>query len=44
MPTSHCAALSQAALPVRPAGLEGPGDALENHERADRVIVGERPR
>lgn len=44
MPTSHCAAPSQAALPVRPAGLEGPGDALENHERVDRVIVGERPR
>jgi hypothetical protein len=44
MPTSHRAALSQAALPVRPAGLERPGDALENRERADRVIVGERPR
>lgn len=43
MPSNHCGALPLAPLPVRPAGLEGPGDALENRE-ADRVIVGERPR
>lgn len=44
MATSNCGAPSLAALPVRPVGIEGPGDDSENRRRADRVIVWEGPR